>query len=167
MSDPIRFFVPGIPKPGGSKRAIWRQGMVHARIVDASNNKDWKAVVSLKASESFLGPPLEGPLSVSYVFIMPRPKSHYRTGKRSHELRDDAPIYHTSTPDLTKLVRCAEDACSGILWRDDKQCAIQPARKEYGTTTGCFISVERIEKPTLWHANLHNDLFPKTQNCLD
>jgi len=40
--------------------------------------------------------PLEGALSVSMIFNMPRPKSHYRTGRYSHLLKSNAPKLHTS-----------------------------------------------------------------------
>lgn len=169
MSDPIQFFVPGIPKPGGSKKAFFRPGMRFPVVVeDCKKNKEWRAVVALAGHEAFPHAPLDGPLSVTYVFVMPRVKAHYRTGKRATELRDDAPIYHTVKPDCTKLVRSTEDALTGILWADDAQCAVQSARKEYGTTTGCFITVERIQSQTPWrHPDAHSDLFPKpTQNCL-
>lgn len=39
--------------------------------------------------------PFEGPLEVSLAFYFTRPKHHYRTGKYSHILKDDAARWHT------------------------------------------------------------------------
>jgi Holliday junction resolvase RusA-like endonuclease len=65
------------------------------------------------------------------TFLMPRPKGHFRTGKRAHILREAAPLYHTSKPDATKLLRATEDALTGILWHDDAQIAMQIVKKRY------------------------------------
>lgn len=141
----ITINIPGIPAPGGSKRGFVVGGRV--RIVDAcKRNAPWRAVVALAAKQQYQGPPLIGPLDVTFRFAMPRPKSHFRTGKRSNELRDDAPLYHTGAPDTTKLVRAAEDACTGILWVDDKQIALQVAGKVYDDRPGLTLTVSEIRR---------------------
>ena len=135
----IRFFVPGVPQPGGSKKAFVIGGK--ARVVeDAKRNKDWRAVVALAAIEAHRAGPLDGPLRLSLEFTMPRPKGHY--GKQG--VKASAARYHTTRPDTTKLIRSTEDALKGLLWRDDSQVAIQSAWKIYGETPGCWIEVEAI-----------------------
>ena len=54
------------------------------------------------------------------VFTFVRPKSHYRTGRNAHLLRDDAPTRPATIPDLSKLARSTEDALkdAGVI-RDD------------------------------------------------
>ena len=49
--------------------------------------------------------PLRGDIMIKMVFIMPRPKSHFRTGKYKHLLKDDIPEFHSSVPDLDNLVK--------------------------------------------------------------
>jgi len=63
--------------------------------------------------------PLDGAISVIIEFSMPRPKSHYRTGKYSHILKDSMPTYHTSKPDIDNLIKFYLDAMTGLYWRDD------------------------------------------------
>lgn len=128
----IEFFVPGIPKPGGSKRAF-RNRKTGGIIIteDCKGNKDWRACVKMFARESYSGPPLNGPLKVWATFYMPRPKGHYGTGKNEGTLKPSAPEYPTTTPDATKLWRSTEDALTGILWRDDAQIVTQIISKEY------------------------------------
>lgn len=144
MSGEVRFFVPGIPQPGGSKKGIpfktkagaWRAAVVE----DAAQNAPWRAKVSLFASQSFPAP-LTGPIEFSFHFVMPRPKHHYRTGKWSALLKPDAPTAHTIKPDATKLIRSTEDALKGIAWHDDCQVVMQSASKLYGATPGCWVTI--------------------------
>jgi Holliday junction resolvase RusA-like endonuclease len=138
----LSFFVPGIPRPGGSKKAIWRPGMRHASVVDAGgeHTKNWRGVVALSARAAHRGPPLEGPLLVKVTFYMPRPKGHF--GKRG--LKPKAPPHHVFKPDATKLWRSTEDAMSSIVWRDDSQIIHQYIHKEY-TSEKCGAHIEVIE----------------------
>lgn len=134
------FFVPGIPKPGGSKRAFVNKHAGRAALVDMSKNQDWKASVAHEGYAA-IGAPLAGPLEVEFHFVLPRPKSHYRTGKHAGELRPDAPYWHTKPADATKLIRSTEDALKGIAWGDDSQIAKQAASKTYGDRPGCLIKI--------------------------
>tara|TARA_R100000008_G_C3584893_1_gene171422 strand:- start:1358 stop:1756 length:399 start_codon:yes stop_codon:yes gene_type:complete len=74
---------------------------------------------------------LEGPISVSMVFSMPRPKSHYRTGKNAHLLKKDAPMSPVSKPDTDNLIKFYLDAMTGSFWKDDSQICTIEASKIY------------------------------------
>jgi Holliday junction resolvase RusA-like endonuclease len=146
-ADPVTvcFFVPGVPQPGGSKKGFavkTKTGKIRAVVVeDAKHNAPWRAKVSLAASEHFQEP-LSGPLSVSFSFLMPRPKGHYGTGRNAEKLKADAPHGHTIKPDVTKLIRSTEDALKGIAWHDDCQVVSQSAGKFYGHRPGCWIRIQ-------------------------
>jgi Holliday junction resolvase RusA-like endonuclease len=75
-----------------------------------------------------------------------RPRSHYRTGRNAALLRGDAPAYPAGRPDLTKLVRAAEDALKGVVWADDGQVVGQGNRKVYGEKPGVRICVRRVTR---------------------
>jgi Holliday junction resolvase RusA-like endonuclease len=145
----VVFVVPGIPAPGGSKSAfaIKKGGVYTGRTVvfDAAGqkNKDWRASVAMVGSQAMAGrDPFRGPLMVHFDFVMPRPKSHFRTGKKFAEtLRDDAPGYHTNKPDRTKITRSTEDALTGIAWADDTQIVAGNTTKRYGSTPGVRIEI--------------------------
>lgn len=160
MSDPITITIPGIPAPGGSKRAFAlrrRDGSLVRRadgspvinVTDAGGErtKNWRAVCALAARQQYQGPPLTGPLMVHFTFLMPRPKGHYRSdGVR---LRPSAPTEHTKKPDRTKLLRSTEDALTGILWVDDTQIVNGTVTKSYATDhTGAIVTVIPLEKVT-------------------
>jgi len=143
----IRFFVPGIPRPGGSKRGIPIKGG-RVNIVDASKYVgDWKAAVSYFAHQAMHleGVPMfTGPVAVDLSFRMPRPKHHYRP---SGELRGKAPRYHSHQPDWLKLSRSTEDAMTGIVWRDDGQGVQATVEKLYVAEEdppGCWVNVADV-----------------------
>jgi len=142
----IRFFVPGIPKPGGSKRAFYIPKIKRAVVTeDCKGSKDWRAVVALFGSMS-VKEPLSGPLDVRYSFYFPRPRGHYGSGRNSALLKPSAPARHIVKPDLTKIIRSTEDALKGIAWGDDNQVCYQEARKGYveplcHPQPGCLIEI--------------------------
>jgi Holliday junction resolvase RusA-like endonuclease len=146
---PIAFFVPGIPRPGGSKRAFFKAGMKRPIITDdAKGNREWKAAVADFAARAHTSAPLEGPLRLEIVFQVLRPKGHFGSGKNASRLKASAPAYPTVKPDVTKLVRSTEDALTGILWRDDAQVVEQVASKVYAERTGAEVRVVPLATKT-------------------
>ena len=134
----ITFWAPGIPQPGGSKKAFYNPKAGRAYVVeDAKKNKPWRATVQAFAMDAHQGKPLEGPLVVEVVMVMPRPAGHFGT----KGVRPGAPRFPAVRPDASKLWRSTEDALSGILWRDDSQIVDQHVRKIYGEKPGALITV--------------------------
>jgi Holliday junction resolvase RusA-like endonuclease len=136
----IQFFVPGVPQPGGSKRAF----VVAGRAVvteDAKRNKPWRASVAMAGHEAHAGPLLDGPLAVSFLFVLARPRGHFTP---RGALRKSAPKHPAVKPDVLKLARSTEDALTGVLWRDDSRTVALVARKVYGDQAGCWISVSEM-----------------------
>jgi len=76
--------------------------------------------------------PYDIPLRLHLLFVFQRPKAHYRTGKYSKLLKDNAPKAHTSKPDLDNLVKFVCDALNGIFWKDDSVIFSLIVEKEYG-----------------------------------
>lgn len=146
MNEPngiVEFFVPGIPQPGGSKKAYFVKALGRAVITDTNPKvKDWRATVAQCASE-VAKELLDGPLCVRFDFVLPRSKGHFGSGKNSGSVKASAPQFPTGRPDATKLVRSTEDALKGILWRDDSQIVTQAATKRYGDKPGCLIRIKQ------------------------
>jgi len=144
----VTFFVPGVPRPGGSKRVFLNKKTGKAMVTDScKKNKDWRSAVANQAMIAYREAPRMDVLRVTFVFFMPRPKGHYGTGRNFNVLKASAPNLHTSQPDVTKLIRSTEDALTGILWRDDSQIAMQEARKVYtGGMPGVRVTLEAIEE---------------------
>lgn len=139
----ISFFVSGIPKPAGSKRAFFNKKTGKAMVVDTSGKggKDWRGDCKAVAWENKLDNPWDGPVTIVFRFVFPRPKSHYGTGKNSNKLKPSAPKHHLIRPDATKVCRAVEDALTGIIWKDDSQIYQQIITKEYGDNPGVHITI--------------------------
>lgn len=147
------FYVFGKPVPQGSKtaRVITKKdtGKTIAIIHDVSGQrlKDWRKIVSVTASNSYKGEPLTGAVRFTLYIYVPRPKSHYGTGKNARVLKENAPKYPLGVPDRTKLLRAIEDGLKGIMWMDDSQVIAGDCLKLYAPfpeQAGCRIRVEDI-----------------------
>lgn len=153
LDDEEFFFltVPGTPQPAGSKRAfvVQKRGGKPRAIVTDDNRKSgaWKDKVALFARDAMKGvSPDAGPLSLDVTFTLPRPTSHYRSGKNAALLKAGAPLYPTTRPDSTKLLRAVEDALLGIVYEDDSQVVETRVVKQYGSPPGMVeIHVARIK----------------------
>jgi crossover junction endodeoxyribonuclease RusA len=134
------FFVSGVPVAKGSGRAFYNPKIKRAFVVqdNAARQKPFASMISYTAQEQGITP-IDGPVFVGMLFQFPRPKSHYR-GK-AKTIRDDAPVYHVSTPDVDKCARLVLDALTGIAWHDDKQAQIIEARKVYSVDPGVWITI--------------------------
>lgn len=143
---PISFFVPGIPAPGGSKKAFVNPKTKRVVVVDdAKNNKPWRERVASFARDHLKGrPPLSGPLCVTLAFTVPRPKGHFGTGRNAGKVRDSAPPYPSVKPDALKLARSTEDALTGVLWIDDAQTVVLEVTKCYGEAPGVWVVVSLL-----------------------
>jgi Holliday junction resolvase RusA-like endonuclease len=143
----LNVFVSGVPAPAGSKTAFAfkrANGTLGAAVTDASKrSKPWKQCLAAVMSEHYDGVPQPTPLGCVMTFTMPRPLSHYGTKKGERYVKPNAPVRHTSKPDLDKLVRAVFDAGSGLIWTDDHVIAEMNAMKIYGEKPGVLISVWR------------------------
>lgn len=167
MTSPIEFFVPGIARPGGSKKANVvrrRDGsivtnakgnpVVAVRDMGGERTENWRAVVALEARRVFQGEPLSVPLRLDVTFWMPRPKAHFRG---NGELRDWAPHYCAKAPDTTKLLRALEDALTGIVWRDDTLIVEQAAKKIFGSRPGAQVTITPLAANVTMKPTAAND----------
>jgi len=140
---PLSLFIPGIPVPGGSKKAFYIPSLGRSVITDAAGerNRNWRAVVAHAVQQVWRSPPLNVPLLVGFDFTFPRPKCHFRTGKNAWAMKEDAPKHVIKKPDTTKLIRAAEDALTGILWTDDAIIVQQRGSKAWGERPGLLLTV--------------------------
>lgn len=120
----ISFFVEGEPGTKGSVKAfaIRIKGTKRHRAVvvnDSAKAKPWAALVSAQADRAMKARELLlDPVEVNIVFYLKRPKSHFR---KNGELKPNAPTCVATKPDGDKLVRCAWDALTGHVFKDDCQ----------------------------------------------
>jgi Holliday junction resolvase RusA-like endonuclease len=145
----IAFTVFGNAVPAGSKTTgHTNQGRTFVRDSSGHRGKDWRRNVAQEAGVAMHRRHLlDGPLELHVVFYVPRPKGHYGSGRNAGVVKSAAPAYPTVKPDVTKLLRAVEDACTGVVWRDDAQVVTQHAQKRYGEPARCVVAVAPAPPP--------------------
>lgn len=147
----VAFTVCGVAAPAGSKRALPAGGRPGARPIivdDSKRSRPWKRDVAKTAAAAMSGRQLLlGALELHVVIYMPRPKGHFGTGRNAGAVKTSAPGWPTVKPDVTKLLRAIEDACTGIVWRDDAQVVVQRAEKRYGEPARAVVAVAPAPPP--------------------
>ena len=135
--------IPGTPQQQGSKRNVGKVS------IEANKNlAPWRAdaIANLqKAMEAQQVEQFFEPVIVAAVFTYKRPAGHYGTGRNASLVKDSAPTYKASAPDLDKLERALGDALTqaGVV-RDDALIVSWSARKVWGDTGSVALSVLSI-----------------------
>lgn len=159
----LDFEVYGKAETAGSKNAVPIDrggGKMGAVVFDNNpNSEQWKFTVGVMGEAAMKSQHVEMisgfPLIAQFEFIIQRPAKHYRTGKHSHELRPDAPLYPGVKPDVLKLARAAEDGMSKIVYADDALIVDEMLSKRYGRSPGVVIRIYALPRTKaeekIWH----------------
>ena len=123
----IKFTVFG--KPLAQKRPrFFRAGKgIRSYDPDKQDKKDLASVSSNNAPQT----PFSTSVMLEVIAYFKRPKSHYRTGKYSHILKDAAPRYHTAKPDWDNIGKSIGDALEGLYWTNDSKIVKGTVEKLY------------------------------------
>ena len=141
VSRGIDFSIPGRAQPAGSKRAFVRGGRAH--VVDANPKAGaWKERVAICARAAYDGPLIDRAVRLALTVTLARPAGHF-TPKGA--LKGSARKFPSVKPDLTKYLRAVEDACTGIIWRDDAQVIQVDAVKVYGDSDVVHIHIDAFD----------------------
>jgi Holliday junction resolvase RusA-like endonuclease len=109
---------------------------------------DWRRQVQQTIAGDYGQDRLEGAVEVRLGFDLPRPITHYGTGRNTGVVKTRAPEHPTTMPDLDKLTRCVLDACTDAgLWRDDSQVIYLVTAKRYtNSVPGVRIVITSMEE---------------------
>lgn len=112
----ISFTVPAVPvaQPRQRHRLVTSGGRTFASNYTPARDpvNAFKAACQLAAAQAYQGPPLDCPLWMEVVFVMPRPAN---VRKRDGNGR----LPHTGKPDRDNLMKSLQDALEGLLFRND------------------------------------------------
>lgn len=123
-----------IPGPAVPERKRSRVVNGHAGRSDTPEAKSYKNHVKACAAAAMAGrPPLEGPLALEVGVIRLRPKSCKRV------------LFPVTRPDCSNYLKILEDACNGIVWRDDAQLVSVRIRKLFGDRAVVVMAVETVQ----------------------
>lgn len=97
---------------------------------------------------------MEKPLNCIFHFYCARPKSHYRTGKYSNELKPNAPKYNTCKKDIDNMAKFILDALNNKLYVDDAQVVKLYCEKNYTTDKShIYMKFEEISDDNIENNN--------------
>ncbi len=125
----IAFTVYGDPMPKGSKTAVVRGA--RAVLLDGRRGPArakyalWKTAIAAVARQQVAQLPalLDGAIGMTVVFHLRRPKSQTRAQR--------AVVWHTTRPDVDKLLRAVLDPLTGVIIADDARIAYVIASKRF------------------------------------
>lgn len=136
--------VTGLPAPQGSKSAYVNKATGRAVVVDGKGPgrlalQAWRTAVAETCRaelERLPASPMTGPLAVTIRFRFPPTKS------------DPYRFWHSTKPDLDKLVRSTFDALKlgGVIADDSMICKLTTLKRYINDseTSGCSISIESL-----------------------
>jgi crossover junction endodeoxyribonuclease RusA len=134
----------GVPVTQGSKT----RGRNGSSYEAAKGHKEWrKTVTDAAVDASRYWDRMEGPVKARLWFYFERPKSHYRSGRNAHLLKDTAAPF--PRPDVDKLVRAVFDSFTVAgVWADDSLVTDVRATKLWTTREDFVGVVAQIEALT-------------------
>jgi crossover junction endodeoxyribonuclease RusA len=140
----ITLEVHGEPAPQGSK-SVGRHGGVYEK---SRKVKPWRDAIVAAVLSQYGEPPFgsgAAPVSVLIRFYLPRPAGHYGTGRNAWKVKDGAPRYPATRPDIDKLARSTLDGLKQAgVYADDGQVVTLQVFKVYappGVKPGASIKV--------------------------
>jgi len=108
-----RLWISGEPVPQPRHRVTSIGGFARTYLPSKHPIRAWKQEIALRGRGAFRC--IDGPLEVSLLFYLPRPKTKWRKTKPN----DVGP--HCSRPDADNLAKAVCDALNGVAWHDDGQ----------------------------------------------
>ncbi len=98
----------------------------------------------IKTIENFPEEKMTKPIKCILNFYCKRPKTHYKTGKNAHILKDTAPKYNINNKDLDNMVKFVLDALNDKLYTDDSLIFEITCSKMYSEKDG-YIYAKFVE----------------------
>ena len=84
------------------------------------------------------------PIYIQIWYGLPRPQSHYGTGRNSGKLKPSAPKYPAKKPDIDNYEKFIFDCLNGVVYRDDSQVVSCRHDKRYSENPRTEIEVRRL-----------------------
>ena len=120
----VQFNIPAVPVPEPRKRVRVtksKAGKVFAQHYTPKSDpvnafKDTARIAARFALKRIS--PLEGPLKLHLVFVMPRTQNQFFLKKAMPR------IWHSKKPDFDNLEKAICDALNGVVWIDDAQICV-------------------------------------------
>jgi len=109
---------------------------------DPEKSRSWKETVKWQVLAQGVPEPLDGPLVMSLIFMLPRPASLPKKV-----------IEHTKKPDWENLAKAICDALEGICYKNDSQIVECNVKKIYAERTGVQIGIKPKRRRLCYETN--------------
>lgn len=131
------FTIHGTPRPQGSLKIVTSRSTGRAFAKNSDTTTEHRNLLVATIGSQWEDTPITGAVQLWATFVMPRPASHYGTGRNADRLKPSAPFWHTGKPDGDKLIRAVFDALTiaGVV-RDDCVIDRHHAAKRWQTDRG-------------------------------
>lgn len=126
LPTPITIVLSGDPQPYAERARVFGGRVWSHRPTSLQTYQAWLRNAAQIAMDG--RPPLTGPVKLTLTAFMPIPKSMRKTDRALAELEL---LCHIKRPDMTQLLKCAEDACNKVVWNDDAQLCEHALSKRY------------------------------------
>lgn len=136
----FHFTIPATPVAKGRARSsarIGANGKAFAKHYTPAATRNFEALVKDFAQQAMAGgDPLTVPvdLLVEFRFRIPETWPKWKADLAAAGL-----VHHTKKPDCSNLVKAIEDACNGVLFRDDGQVVGMVTDKAWTTGAECIV----------------------------
>lgn len=141
IGPPIIIRITGHPVPQGRPKATVIGG--HARIYKPAKSRRWEEDARQVARQVMgIQPPVKGCIAIDVQNHI-APPAGWPDWKRQAALAGQ--IKPTGKPDLSNLLKAAEDALNGIAWVDDAQIVAVRAGKHYSEQPVVILTIWRIK----------------------
>lgn len=122
----LRFTIPGPPVPKGRPkfRVFMVRGHPKVSTYTPTETVEAERVVRLAARRVKPKALLTGPLSIEFLFVVPRLVKHAKLTA--------LPTWCTGHPDIDNLEKLVQDALNEYLYEDDRQIVQKTSREIYG-----------------------------------
>lgn len=137
----MELIIPGKPIALKRHRHTTRNG----RIFNYDPSKADKANFLKKVQNMAPEVPLYEAISMVVEVYIDRPKSHFGTGRNSDKVKESAPAYPISRPDIDNYIKFVLDALNGVFYKDDSQVVYLESIKEYNQEPKTIVRIYPYE----------------------
>jgi len=166
-----KFVIPLQPKGAARARSAAPGGDV--RVYPERHTENWKAAVAYTASKALPAELLEGPVRITLVVVLPRPKRLCERSKRTGELKaglEEGFMWAPVKPDEDNIKKGLYDGLKAI-WRDDCQITFAGFAKVYSEARGkprLVVGLERLtDRVPDWVREFADEDVTQRSACAD
>ena len=136
--------IPGNPIAKKRPRFARRGKSVTTYNAQVSEENNMRRVVMAQLPKMWT--PIKNPIKITIIFYMKRPKAHYGSGKYANILKNNAPLIHSSKPDIDNLQKMIYDCFNQLVWSDDSLVCESCTRKEYSESPRAEIIIVEVNE---------------------